>query len=134
MNGTITGIIAAVAAVFASSGLWQYVLYKAQQRDKKKSTATKGDIEALQAQMVTKAEHAELCEKIEKVEEASLSTLHTNLYRLTRRVFQRGSITAEEIDELENIYKPYHALGGNSTGTDYYQRAKALPLSKEGLK
>ena len=132
MNATLLGIITAVAAVFASSGLWQYLIYKSQQKDQKRSAATKGDIQALEAQMVTKAEHAELCEKIGKVEDASLSTLHTNLYRLTRKVFARGSITPEEIDELENIYKPYHALGGNSTGTDYYERAKALPLSKEG--
>lgn len=131
MTESLMEIFAAVGAVFASSGLWQYAIYKAQQRDKKKSAATKADIDELRAEMVTKKEHQELIDQIEKVEDASLSTLHTNLYSLTYKLFERGSITPEEIDELENIFKPYHALGGNSTGSDYYQRAKSLPLKKE---
>ena len=36
MNSLIIGII---AAVFASSGFWQYVLYKVQSRDKKKNAS-----------------------------------------------------------------------------------------------
>lgn len=132
MNANLLGIITAVAAVFASSGLWQFILYKAQIHDKKHEVATKADIESLQAVMVTKEEHQNLLKQMGRVEAASLSTLHTNLYTLTQKVLRRGTIKAEEIEELDNIYEPYHELGGNGTGTNYYERAKNLPLYTKG--
>jgi len=132
MNANLLGIITAVAAVFASSGLWQFILYKAQIHDKKHEVATKADIDDLREIIITKTEHEALVEQIERVERASLSTLHTNLYSLTQKVLRRGAIKAEEIEELDNIYEPYHALGGNGTGTNYYERAKNLPLYTKG--
>lgn len=29
------------------------------------------------------------------------------------------------------LYKSYHALGGNGTGTELYTRAKALPIRED---
>ena len=31
-------------------------------------------------------------------------------------------------ENIEYLYKSYHALGGNGTGTELYTRAKSLPL------
>ena len=32
---------------------------------------------------------------------------------------------------LEYLYRSYHALGGNGTGTELYNRAKALPIRND---
>ena len=32
---------------------------------------------------------------------------------------------------LEYLYRSYHALGGNGTGTELYNRAKALPIKND---
>ena len=32
---------------------------------------------------------------------------------------------------LEYLYRSYHALGGNGTGTELYNRAKGLPIKND---
>lgn len=96
----IETIIAAVVAVFASTGFWQFVQYKAQATDRAKDALTQG----------------------------VLSLLHNRIYELAREAIKRGGITEDELDELENLYRPYKALGGNGTGCQLYERAKKLPL------
>lgn len=107
-------VIIAVISIFASGGFWSYMQYLSQKREHKENVITR--------------------ELVEHLCNASLSTLHTNLYNLTKVILARGYITPEELDELENIYAPYHALGGNSTGTNYYERAKQLPIRMENSK
>ncbi len=34
----------------------------------------------------------------------------------------------QRMKNIEYLYKSYHALGGNGTGTELYTRAKSLPL------
>lgn len=104
-------VIIAVISIFASGGFWTYMQYMSQRKDRQREVITKETVDNLCA--------------------ASLSTLHTNLYRLTKTVIKRGYITADELDELENVYKPYHALGGNGTGKIYYERAKSLPMEEK---
>lgn len=41
---------------------------------------------------------------------------------------QQGGIDTAGLKNLEYLYKSYHALGGNGTGTELYNRAKALPI------
>ena len=41
---------------------------------------------------------------------------------------QQGWIDASGLKNLEYLYQSYHALGGNGTGTELYNRAKALPI------
>lgn len=40
----------------------------------------------------------------------------------------QGSIDTSGLKNIGYLYKSYHALGGNGTGTELYNRAKALPL------
>lgn len=40
-------------------------------------------------------------------------------------------ITMEELESLGEIYNGYHALGGNGTVTEIYERCKELPIVKE---
>lgn len=131
ITGIVAGIIAAVAAVLASNGLWQFIIHKSDKKDELKRAATKEDIEELKASMVTKEEHAELVLQMKRVEAGSLATLHKELYDLALRTMDAGAITTEELEDLDALYKAYHALGGNSTGTNYYERARKLPLKNE---
>ena len=96
-------LVTAVVAVFASAGFWQFVQYKVQSSDREKDALTQG----------------------------VLSLLHSRLYDLARETIRRNGITEDELDELENLYRPYVGLGGNGTGLQLYERAKRLPLIDE---
>lgn len=41
---------------------------------------------------------------------------------------EKGYIDLPGLKNIEYLYKSYHALGGNGTGTELYTRAKALPI------
>ena len=49
-----------------------------------------------------------------------LAILHDRLYAECSRCLAQGS-----------IYRSYHALGGNGTGTELYNRAKGLPIKND---
>lgn len=44
---------------------------------------------------------------------------------------RKGSIDTDAMRNLEYLYRSYHALGGNGTGTELYNRAKALPIRND---
>ena len=53
----------------------------------------------------------------------------TLLIHLCEGYLERGSMTAEEFSSLTDIYKIYHeGLKGNHQGTDFYEKAKLLPI------
>ena len=57
-----------------------------------------------------------------------LAILHDRLYQACLRYISQGWIDDDDMKNLEYLYKSYHALGGNGTGTELYNRAKSLPL------
>lgn len=59
---------------------------------------------------------------------AVLAILHDRLYSLARYYLSQKCLTIQDLDNLEYIYNAYHALGGNGTGTDLFNRCKALPI------
>lgn len=107
----IETIVTAIVAVCASGGFWSFLQYKAQQKDKEREVITK--------------------EMVDNLVKASLSTLHTNLYRLAKTALRRRYVTHDDLDELEHIFGAYRALGGNGTGALYYERVKALPIKDD---
>lgn len=62
------------------------------------------------------------------IREAVLALLHDRLYSLARYYLDRGWVTIQDLDNLEYLYTAYHALGGNGTGTELFERCKALPI------
>lgn len=62
------------------------------------------------------------------IKEGMLAILHDRLYQACTHYIAQGCIDTDGLKNLEYIYKAYHALGGNGTGTELYNRAKALPL------
>jgi hypothetical protein len=65
----------------------------------------------------------------EAVEEGVQGLLHSELYKECGVCEKKGFATADDLKNLEYLYKPYHALGGNGTGTVLYERVKKLPGS-----
>lgn len=74
--------------------------------------------------------------KKKKVEEQALikdgllAILHDRLYQCCNFHIRNGEIADEDLKNVEYIYKSYHALGGNGTGTELYKRTQKLPLKK----
>ena len=56
-----------------------------------------------------------------------LALLHDRLYQACSFYLKRKYCTLEDRDNLEYMFRPYKALGGNGTGEDLYNRCLALP-------
>lgn len=54
--------------------------------------------------------------------------LHDRLYQACNYYIARGWIDTVGLTNIGYLYNSYHALGGNGTGTELYNRAKALPI------
>ena len=60
-----------------------------------------------------------------------LALLHDRLYQAFQVYLNRGYCTLEDRDNLEYMFRPYKALGGNGTGEELYNRCMALPYEPE---
>ncbi len=67
----------------------------------------------------------------EALKEGVLALLHDRLYQGCRFHIHNGKIADDEMKNMEYLYKGYHALGGNGTGTELYERIKKLPLKED---
>ena len=67
-------------------------------------------------------------EERKAVKEGLLAIMHDRLYQSCTFYIKQGYIDMGGLKNLEYLYKSYHALGGNGTGTELYNRAKALPI------
>ena len=66
------------------------------------------------------------------LKEGVLALMHDRLYQLCHEHITEGTIEVDAMKNVEYIYKSYHALGGNGTGTELYERVTKLPIkSKE---
>lgn len=70
-------------------------------------------------------------EERKAIKEGLLAILHDRLYQACQHFMAQGSIDASGLKNLEYLYKSYHALGGNGTGTELYNRAKTLPIKED---
>lgn len=66
--------------------------------------------------------------KIKALWNAVLALLHDRIYTECYRFMELGYITQDGLRNLGYLYKTYHMMGGNGTGTELYKRAKALPI------
>lgn len=62
------------------------------------------------------------------IKDGLLAIMHDRLYQSCTYYIKQGHIDMGGLKNLEYLYKSYHALGGNGTGTELYNRAKALPI------
>ena len=65
------------------------------------------------------------------LKEGVLALLHDRLYQGCRYHIRQKEISDTEMKNMEYLYRGYHALGGNGTGTELFERVKDLPLKEE---
>ena len=70
-------------------------------------------------------------DEYEQLQEGILALLHDRLYQACSFFIARGWAALEDRNNLEYLYRPYKALGGNGTGEDLYQAVLRLPYKKE---
>lgn len=62
------------------------------------------------------------------IKEGLLAMLHDRLYNECTSRISDGCVGVDELRNIEYLYNAYHALGGNGTGTELYNRVKALEI------
>lgn len=65
------------------------------------------------------------------MEEALCAMLHERIVRFCERLLIIGYVTADDLKELDYLYNPYRALGGNGTAEKLYNKVQQLPLRVE---
>ena len=63
--------------------------------------------------------------------EGILALLHDRLYQSCSFLIEQGFCTIEDRNNLEYLYTPYKALGGNGTGESLYKKCLELPLTAD---
>lgn len=70
-------------------------------------------------------------EEQRRVKEGILAILHDRLYQACTFYISKEYIDVDSLKNVEYIYNAYHDLGGNGTGTELYNRVKALPIKED---
>lgn len=70
-------------------------------------------------------------QKQELIKQGTLAILHYRIYEDANKYIAQGYITTEQIDDLEHLFKPYKALGGNGTAESLYKKCLDLPLKNK---
>ena len=64
------------------------------------------------------------------LKEGLIAILHDRLFQSGMFFLNKGEISLTELNNIDEMYKAYHKLGGNGTGTEIYERVKELKLNK----
>jgi hypothetical protein len=67
------------------------------------------------------------------VEEGVKALLHDRLCQACACVLDKGKATVSEIENIEFLYSPYVALGGNGTAKQLYERVAKIQIDTEEL-
>ena len=65
------------------------------------------------------------------LKKAVKALLHDRLYQSCRYYIKQGYVDPEGLTNVGFVYEAYHELHGNGTGTNLYERMKALPLVED---
>ena len=66
----------------------------------------------------------------EDLKEGLIAILHDRILQSGLYFIQKGEISISEFNNIEKMYKAYHKLGGNGTGTEIFGRVEELELKK----
>ena len=92
-------LIYIVPAIFASQGLWTYLLYKRQKKDESNNLRVQAD----------------------------LVILHDLIYRYCKKAIVRGYALFDEFDNITALFNVYSKIGGNGTAKKLYDEYCTLP-------
>lgn len=66
----------------------------------------------------------------ELIRDGLVAILHDRLCQSCLYFISKDEINLTEFKNIEKMYKAYHRLGGNGTGTELYERVKELKIFK----
>jgi len=66
------------------------------------------------------------------IKEGVLALLHDRLYQACMSYIAQDEITVSGLKNLEYLYRSYHDLGGNGTGTELFESCKRLKKVPDG--
>lgn len=89
-----------------------------------------GVLSGLYARLRKKARQRE--DEYKAIKDGQLALLHDRLYSLCMSCLEAGEVTVSALSNIEHLYNAYHALGGNGTGTELYERVRNECRIKEG--
>lgn len=69
--------------------------------------------------------------KNKAMREGVRSLLRAEIIRAYEKYTDRGFCPIYAREPLTKVYEAYHAMGGNGTGTDFYNKVIALPSEPE---
>lgn len=61
------------------------------------------------------------------IKDGMLALLHDRIFSVYAECKTKKYASVEDMRNLEYLYRPYHNLGGNGTGTELYDRVKSMP-------
>lgn len=67
----------------------------------------------------------------ELVKAGLLAILHDRLFQEVSKYIKQGEITVSQLENFDELYRAYHDLGGNGTGTEMYKRVHKLKIIVE---
>ena len=73
-------------------------------------------------------ERGEMQKKQFAIEEALCAILHERILKRCEQLLIIGSVTMEDLRELDYLYRPYRALGGNGTAENAYKKVQKLKI------
>ena len=59
-----------------------------------------------------------------------LALLHDRVYQACQYYIHAGSISLDDLKNLEHLFKGYHDLGGNGTCEELYGRVRKLAIKR----
>lgn len=91
-----------IVAILSSTGIWGY-------------------LEQKRKRLIQKSEQEQKDE--ENIKHLLLALTRAQICNLATQYIERGYITNTEADILEELFTPYHNLGGNGSGQILYEQA-----------
>lgn len=92
-----------VVSIVASTGFWTFLNAIIQNKQKSKSVNRK----------------------------ALLALLHDKLYTTAEEIIRNGTVTVDQLDNLNYLITPYFDMGGNGLCKRLYEEVLKLPIKKE---
>lgn len=73
----------------------------------------------------------EQAKRTELMEEGVQSILHDRIYQACNFYLKRGWVDVPDLKNLEHMFTPYAAMGGNGTAKELYERVLDLPIKED---
>lgn len=117
----MTGVMTAAVLAFAR---WTHGLHADRRREMSEMERRRRD----ESDALRRIERTTTC--IPAISNGVRQLLKAELVRSYESFVERGWIDTEGREHVENVYRAYHSLAGNGTGTKLYEEIMKLPIRR----